>query len=55
MSYKVIYLVKTYNIHATQMVKNDQIRLHLVPTAGKWTWESKGAKHIKVLRIEDKR
>jgi hypothetical protein len=37
------------------MVKNDQTRLHLVPIVGEWTWESKGAKHIKVSGIENKK
>jgi hypothetical protein len=32
-----------------------QTILHLVQMVGEWTWESKGAKHIKVLGIEDKR
>jgi hypothetical protein len=61
MGYKVIYLVKTYNIHATLMVNidqtgfhaalmvnSDQTKLHVMPIAGEITWESKGAKHIKV-------
>jgi hypothetical protein len=57
MSYKVMYLVKTYNIHATLVVNIDQTgfhatlmvnsahsKLHILPI----TWENKGAKHIKV-------
>jgi hypothetical protein len=37
------------------MVNNDQIGIHLVPTIGERTWESKGSKHIQVLGVEDKR
>ncbi len=45
--YKVIYFVKTYNIHVTLVVNSDQIEVHLVPTIGKCTWENKGT--IKTL------
>jgi hypothetical protein len=55
MGYKVAYLFKIYNIHAALMVNNDQIGLHLVPTTQEWTLDSKGAKHIKASRIEDKK
>jgi hypothetical protein len=55
MGYKVAYLVKIYNIPPTLVVNNDQIGVHLVPIVRKWTWENKGTKHIKVLRMEDKR
>jgi hypothetical protein len=51
MGYKVAYLVKTYNPSGQQY----QTILYLVQIVGEWTWESKGAKHIKVLGIEDKR
>ncbi len=37
------------------MVNIDQIGIHLVPTVGERTWESKGSKHIQVLGMEDKR
>jgi hypothetical protein len=37
------------------MINNDQIEVHLVPTAREWTWEGEGTKHIKVLGIEDKK
>jgi hypothetical protein len=37
------------------VVNYDQIGVHLVPTAREWTWEGEGTKHIKVLRIEDKK
>jgi hypothetical protein len=68
MGYKVVYLVKTYNIHVPLVVNTDQIglhvalmvnidetKLHLMPITWKHTWEIKGAKHITVSRIEDKR
>lgn len=47
MGFRVVYLVKTYDIFATLMVNKDQIGVHLVPIARKWGWESKGTKHIK--------
>ncbi len=46
MGYKVVYLVKTYNIPPTLVVNNDQTKIHLVPTVGKKTWKNKGTKHI---------
>ncbi len=55
MGYKVVYLVKIYNIPPTLVVNSDQTRVHLVPIVRKRTWENKGTKHIKVLRMEDKR
>ncbi len=42
---------KIYNIPPTLVVNSDQIGIHLVPTIGDWTWETKGTKHIKVLGI----
>jgi hypothetical protein len=69
MGYMVIYLIKTYNIHATLvvnidqigfhatlMVNCDQIKLHIMPITGKQRWENKGAKHIKIswLKIINK-
>jgi hypothetical protein len=51
----VAYLVKTYNIPTILVVNSDQIGLHLVLIIGEWTWENKGAEHIKVSGIEDKR
>jgi hypothetical protein len=46
MGYKVVYLVKAYNIPLTLVINNDQTKIHLVPTIGKKTWENKGTKHI---------
>jgi len=37
------------------VVNIDQTRVHFVPTRRDWTWERKGAKHIQVLGMEDKR
>ncbi len=37
------------------VVNTNQIGLHLVPTGGDGTWERKGAKHVQVLGIKDKR
>jgi hypothetical protein len=54
MGYKIVYLVKTYDIPIALMVNSDQIRAHIVSKTRKWTWECKGTKHIKVLWIEDK-
>jgi hypothetical protein len=47
MGFRIVYLVKTYDIFATLMVNKDQIGMFLVPIARKWGWESKGTKHIK--------
>lgn len=55
MGYRFVYFVKGYNIPPTLVINNDQIWVYLVPTAGKWTWEGEGTKHIKVLGIEDKK
>lgn len=45
MTFRVVYLVKLYNIPSTLVVNFDQIGIHLV---------TKGAKHIHVLGIVDK-
>jgi hypothetical protein len=55
MVYKVVYLIKAYNILATLVINTNQIGVHLIPTKGERTWETKGEKNIHVLRIEDKR
>jgi hypothetical protein len=54
MGYKIVYLVKTYDILVALVVNSDQIRAHIVSKTRKWTWECKGRKHIKVLWIESK-
>jgi hypothetical protein len=55
MACRVAYLVKVYNIPMCLIVNINQIGVHLVPTRGDWTWETRGAKHVEVLGIEDKR
>jgi hypothetical protein len=55
MAHKVVFLAKAYNILVCLVVNIDQTRVHLVPTRGDRTWETKGAKHIQILGIEDKR
>jgi hypothetical protein len=47
MGFRVVYLVKTYDIFATLMVNKDQIGVCFVPIARKWGWKNKGTKHIK--------
>jgi hypothetical protein len=55
MAHQVAYLVKMYNIPPCLIVNANKIGVHLVPTGGDQTWERKGAKHIQVSGIEDKR
>ncbi len=49
MAYHVAYLAKAYDIPPSLIVNNDQIGIHLVPTVGECTWESRGSKHIHVF------
>jgi hypothetical protein len=44
-----------YNIPMCIVVNIDQIGVHLVPSGGDQTWETRGAKHVQVLGIEEKR
>jgi hypothetical protein len=37
MGYRIVYLLKTYNILATLVVNSDQTRSHIVPTTRKQT------------------
>jgi hypothetical protein len=55
MAYQVTYLVNVYNILSGLVVNSDQTSVHLIPIGRYWTWESKGSKHIQVLRVENKR
>jgi hypothetical protein len=55
MAYHIACLVKAYNIPPSLIVNSDKIDIHLVPTLGKCTWETRGSKHIHVLGIKDKR
>jgi hypothetical protein len=54
MAYHVAYLAKAYNIPPSLIIINDQTRIHLVPTVGECTWESRGSKHIHIFGIENK-
>ncbi len=54
MAYRVAYLTKTYYIPPSLVVNSDQSNIHLAPIVGKYTWESRGSKHIHVLGIKDK-
>jgi hypothetical protein len=47
--------VEMYNIPPCLVINTNQIGVHLVPTRVDRTWERKGAKHIQVLGIKDKR
>jgi hypothetical protein len=55
MAYRVAYVMKDDNIPPTLIVNNDQTSVHLIPIARERTWESKGVKHIQILRVDDKR
>ena len=50
------YLIKVHNILEYLVVNNDQTDIHLVPTGGARTWDTKGIKQVNVhgLRIKDK-
>jgi hypothetical protein len=49
------YLVKIHNIPNKLVINSNQTWIHLVPTRGSRTWETKKAKHVKVHGAEDKR
>jgi hypothetical protein len=55
MAYIIAYLMKLYSIPPCLVVNINQTRIHLVPTTIERAWESKGSKHVQVLRLEDKR
>ncbi len=55
MAHRVAYFVKVYNVLMCLIVNTYQTRVHLVPTKGDRTWEIRGAIHVQVLGIEDKR
>jgi hypothetical protein len=42
--------MKPYNVSLILLVNNDQTCVCLVPTIGERTWETKGTKHIQVLK-----
>jgi hypothetical protein len=55
MAHRVAYLVKVYNIPLCLIINTNQIGVHLVPTGGNRTWETRGVKHVQVSWIEHKR
>lgn len=55
MAYWITYLVNVYNILSDLVVNSDQTSVHFIPITRYWTWESKGSKHIQVLKVENKR
>lgn len=55
MAMYVAYLVQVYSIPTKLIVNTYQIGLHIVPTGGERTWETRGAKHVDVLGMDDKR
>jgi len=55
MAHMVVYLIKAYSIPTCLVINTYQTGVHLVPTRGDTTWETKGAKHIQVLGIKDKK
>jgi hypothetical protein len=52
MAYRITYLVNVYNILSDLVVNSDQTSVYLIPITIYWTWESKGSKHIQVLKVE---
>ena len=55
MAQRCAYLIEVHNISQELVVNTDQTGIHLVPTGGARTWETKGSKHVNVHGIEDKR
>ena len=55
MAQRCAYLINVHNIPQELVVNTDQTEIHLVPTRGAKTWETKGYKHVNVHGIEDKR
>lgn len=54
MAQQCAYLVEVHNMLQQLVVNTNQTEVHLVPTGGAKTWETKGTKHIKVHGGEDK-
>ena len=55
MAQHCVYLINVHNIPQQLVVNSNQTGIHLVPTGGARTWETKGSKHVNVHGIEDKR
>ncbi len=48
------YLVMAHNIPQELVLNTDQIGIHIVPTCGDKTWETKGSQNVKVHGMEEK-
>ena len=48
------YLASVYNIPSDLFLNTDQTGMHLIPTCHSRTWETKGAKQIKIHEHNDK-
>jgi len=55
MAYWIAYIMKAYNISLILVVNYDQTCVCLIPTIRERTWETKGTKHIQVLKGGRKR
>jgi hypothetical protein len=55
MAQRCAYLIKVHNIPQSLVVNSDQTGIHLVPTGGARTWDTKGIKQVRVHGLEDKR
>jgi hypothetical protein len=55
MAQRCAYLINVHNIPPQLVVNTDQTSIHLVPTGGARTWETKDSKHVNVHEVEDKR
>ena len=55
MAQRCAYLIKVHNIPESLVVNSDQTDIHLVPTGGARTWNTKGIKQVRVNGLEDKR
>jgi hypothetical protein len=49
------YMVMAHNIPQDLVLNTNQIGIHIVPTCGDKSWETKGFQHVKVHGIENKR
>jgi hypothetical protein len=52
---RMAYLSKLHDIPPSLVVNSDHTGIHLVPTGGSKTWETKGSKQVTVHGKEDKR
>ena len=55
MNYKIVNIVKVYNIHPYLVINSDQTGIHLVPLAGGRIWNVKRVDDVKILALEVKR